>query len=172
MRIQTVLQLKTVYFIRHAKSSWENLRLPDIDRPLNPRGKRDAPFMANVLKEKQKPEFDALVSSPARRALTTARIFGDLFGLQPEVDRRIYEAWEGTIYEVIRSWDDDRQTVGIFGHNPTFTTLANRFSHEMIDNLPTCGIFKVVAEIDRWQDFGPDEGRLHAFYFPKQFKER
>ena len=164
--------MKTVYFIRHAKSSWEDMRLADIDRPLNPRGRRDAPFMAGMLKQKQSPEFDALVSSPARRALHTARYFGEVFGLTPVVDHRIYEAWETTIFQVVQGWDNGLQTVGIFGHNPTFTALANRFSHEFIDNVPTCGIFKVVAEIDDWQDFTQTMGRLHAFYFPKQFKNR
>ena len=128
--------------------------------------------MAAMLKEKQGPEFDALISSPARRALATARFFGDVFGLKPEVDPRIYEAWETTIFDVIQGWENHLATVGIFGHNPTFTALANRFAHEFIDNVPTCGIFKVVASVEDWRDFDQAAGRLHAFYFPKQFKDR
>ncbi len=162
--------MKTVYFVRHAKSSWEDPRLRDIDRPLNKRGIRDAPFMASLLKEREQPQFDALISSPALRALTTAKYFGDLFMVKPRVEESIYEAWETTILMLIQSLDDQLQTVAIFGHNPTFTALANRFSQRFIDNVPTCGIFKVEANVPLWSSFSPTNAEMKAFYFPKQFK--
>ena len=100
--------MKTVYFVRHAKSSWSNPALDDHDRPLNSRGKRDAPFMAKVLKGKgARP--DLIVTSTANRAQTTALHFAKEFDISPgDVMLRpeIYEAYSEQVMEVIRSLDD------------------------------------------------------------------
>ena len=164
--------MKTVYFIRHAKSSWKDMSLSDFDRPLNKRGKRDAPFMAEKLLEfGVKP--DAIISSPANRALTTATHFAKALDILPTnilQAPEIYHAYATTILETIQKQSNDWQTILIFGHNPGFTMLANMFKGGAhIDNVPTCGIVKVVSEKNKWDNFTPKNGMVKEFHFPKQY---
>ena len=164
--------MKTVYFVRHAKSSWENPTLADIDRPLNKRGLRDAPFMGKLLRKKGVSP-DMIISSPAVRAYTTAGYFAEALGIDKEdivVDPRIYHAYTDDMIDILQELPVEIGTVLIFGHNPTYTSVANQFAVEPIDNVPTCGIFRIDAGIDSWADFGPRKGRLTAFLYPKQFK--
>ncbi len=163
--------MKTVYFVRHAKSSWDDMSLSDKDRPLNKRGFRDAPFMAEVLKGKGV-KADAIVSSPANRAYTTATYFAK--SLEIEVDNiivkeQIYEAYIEEVLDVVKNLDESLTTVLVFGHNPTFTSLANRFSSDYIPNLPTCGIVKIESSSDLWTGFGRDNAKRTAFYYPKLY---
>ncbi len=160
---------KTIYFIRHAKSSWKEIGAEDIDRPLNKRGLRDAPFMANFLKDRESPEVGAIVSSPANRALSTANFFVDVFQLEPIIEPGIYEADESDLLGIINLFDPDWHTVLLFGHNPTFTYLVNHFTDHYIDNVPTCGMVKVVFESDDWNAIDNGNGKVMAFYYPKQF---
>lgn len=165
--------MKIVYFIRHAKSNWDNAQLLDRDRPLNERGKRDAPFMANLMKSKGvRP--DALVSSPANRAFTTATYFAEILGIEKseiQVMGQIYEASITTILDVLHHLPAAWDTIFIFGHNPTFTDVVNNFSGRMISNIPTCGIVKVEDEVSAWRDFGNNHAKVTEFYYPKQFAE-
>ncbi|MEM6699040.1 MAG: histidine phosphatase family protein, partial [Bacteroidota bacterium] len=159
--------MKTIYFIRHAKSSWEDFSLRDIDRPLNDRGKRDAPKMARYLKDLQV-QPDLIISSPAKRARKTAKIFREVLGNPPvEIENGIYEASTADIFRIVQDIKDDYSLVLLFGHNPTFTSIANQFTHELIMNVPTCGIIKVECEIDAWKNFSGEHGKLTAFYYPK-----
>ncbi|MEO1514356.1 MAG: histidine phosphatase family protein [Bacteroidota bacterium] len=163
--------MKTVFFIRHAKSSWADASLSDIDRPLNKRGLRDAPFMSQLLKGKGV-TVDKIISSPANRAYTTATYFADAFEIAKQdilVRREIYEAWTEDVLGLVRGLDQEWNSVLIFGHNPCFTSLANLFSSSYIPNVPTCGISQVVAEVDNWAELTENTGRLHAFYYPKQY---
>lgn len=163
--------MKTLFLIRHAKSSWKDPSLDDIDRPLNKRGKRDAPFMAKLLRGKGI-QPDRLISSPARRARVTAEHFAKAFELaEAGIDIRdeVYEAAPEDIHALIRSLPEDEQTILLFGHNPTFTAVANYFSEEYIANVPTCGIVQLQAETDSWSRFDKEEGRLVAFFYPKQY---
>ncbi len=163
--------MKTLYLVRHAKSSWKDASLADIDRPLNKRGLRDAPFMGTLLKGRGV-EPDRLVSSPANRALSTAKFFAASLDYPKEaIDEvaDIYEADSSTIFRVVRDFDNAWSTVLLFGHNPTFTTVANRFGDEYIANVPTCGIVRVDADIASWKDFSEKSGELTAFYYPSQY---
>jgi len=163
--------MKTVFFIRHAKSSWEDMSLGDKQRPLNPRGKRDAPFMAKMLKGLGA-KVDAIITSSANRANTTANFFAVEFGISKEdmiVRDEIYEAYTEDVLRVVRSLDDHFETVLIFGHNPTFTSLANMFSQDYIPNVPTCGIVKVESESTNWAMFKVENSNRTAFYYPKQY---
>ncbi len=162
--------MKTVFFIRHAKSSWADMSLRDVDRPLNNRGLRDAPFMAKMLVGRNE-KADLIVSSPANRALTTAKYFAREQGIPDEeikVDPMIYEAYPESVLQILNGLDDAHQTVFIFGHNPTFTTIANYFTREYIPNVPTCGIVKVESNISSWSEFSKYTGEVTAFYYPKQ----
>ena len=163
--------MKTVYLIRHAKSSWKDPSLDDIDRPLNKRGLRDAPFMAKLLKGRGV-QPDRLVSSPAKRARLTANYFAEALDISPaaiEIRREIYEAFPEDVLEVIQTLPASLGTVLIFGHNPTFTSLAKKFTEEYIANVPTCGIVHLEADIDAWSRFDETTARMLAFYYPKQY---
>ena len=163
--------MKTVYFVRHAKSSWSDANLRDIERPLNKRGRRDAPFMAKLLKGRGvRP--DRLISSPAKRAYLTASFFANALGTGPEnIDQhsKIYEAYPGTILKIIEELPDEWNTVLLFGHNPTFTDLANTFSSQYISNVPTCGICRVDCEVEEWGKFTKENAELTEFHYPKQY---
>jgi phosphohistidine phosphatase len=163
--------MKTVFFVRHAKSSWENPSLRDIERPLNQRGLRDAPFMAKLLRGKGVTP-DRLLSSPAKRAMATAAFFAEAFDIdETDIESRaeIYEAFPETLLDIIRTFPAAWSNVLIFGHNPTFTSLVNLFSNRYIANVPTCGIVEVGAAIDDWRDFAPRTGKIANYYYPKQF---
>lgn len=163
--------MKTIFFIRHAKSSWEDLSLSDKNRPLNPRGLRDAPFMAKLLKGKLG-SIDQIISSPANRAFTTAGYFAEAFDINEkkiQVEKKIYEAYTGDIFDIIKELKEEWNKVLLFGHNPSFTSIANRFSKEYIPNIPTCGIFEVQLSVQNWEDFTEDKGELVNFYYPKQY---
>lgn len=164
--------MKTVYFIRHAKSSWSDMSLRDHDRPLNKRGKRDAPFMAEKLKELGA-EPDAIITSTALRAKTTAQHFAiafDLSGNRFIEESDIYEAYSSNILKIVQNTSDDFNTILVFGHNPGFTMVANGFSGgEDIENVPTCGIVKVVAGISKWKDLKKSKGEVAEFHYPKQY---
>ncbi|HMQ60721.1 MAG TPA: histidine phosphatase family protein [Flavilitoribacter sp.] len=163
--------MKTVFLVRHAKSSWDHPGLRDFDRPLGDRGIKDAPKMAAWLAGTGvRP--DALVSSTANRALTTAGYFAEAFGIDEKEIREepaIYEAFTQTIIDLIRAFPDDWQTVLIFGHNPTFTSVANQFSARL-DNLPTCGIVRIDGQLSRWSEWSSSRAMVAGIWYPKLFK--
>lgn len=164
--------MKTVYFIRHAKSSWSDLSLRDFDRPLNKRGKRDAPFMSEKLQEFGV-QPDAIISSPANRAITTATHFAKALAILPQnivQESVIYEAYPSAVLNIVQAQPNHWKTILVFGHNPAFTMIANSFKGGAhIDNVPTCGIVKVEAKVDKWKKFTTDNGLVKAFHFPKQY---
>lgn len=165
-------RMKTLVLIRHAKSSWENPAWDDFERPLNPRGKRDAPFMSKMTLHKGLIP-DKLVSSPANRALTTARYFAKTLGIdRPEIleEPALYEASRQMVLHLIGLLSDQWNTVFMFGHNPTFTDVVNLFADRPLDNLPTCGMAVITSSTDQWKSFSPDTARLKGTYFPKDFK--
>lgn len=162
--------MKKVYFIRHAKSSWNDPGLSDIERPLNKRGFRDAPFMAKMLRGKNISP-DKLISSPANRAFTTATYFAKELNIPEKaivIRKEIYHAYPEEVLNIIRNLPNTDTEVLLFGHNPCFTSLANQFSKEYIPNVPTCGIVKIEAEVENWKDF-EKAGILTEFHFPKQY---
>lgn len=162
--------MRTLYLIRHAKSSWDNPGLRDFNRPLNERGLHDAPRMARHLAGLGvRP--DLLVSSPAKRALSTALFFAAEMGIAEEAVVRepdIYEADPADIMRIVGALPDNAATVLLFGHNPTLTDVSNRFSDVFIPNVPTCGIVQIVSSADAWREFYDDNARVEARYFPKE----
>ncbi len=163
--------MKTIYFVRHAKSDWSVAARSDHDRPLNARGRRDALKMAQWMSEK-KIEVDSLIVSSACRTTMTAQYFLENLKISEQkmvIEPKIYESSAETIIKIIYSLNNNLNTVMIFGHNPAFTELANRFSTAQIDNVPTCGIFQIAADVQDWHDFLPAQTKLVAFYYPKQF---
>ena len=163
--------MKKVYFVRHAKSSWEDSSLNDIQRPLSSRGLRDAPFMAKLLKNKNV-KADLIISSPANRALTTAKYFADAMNIPHDeiaVKNIVYEAYPEDVIRTIQKVDKEVNTLMVFGHNPTFTSIVNRYTEDYIPNVPTCGIVKIEANINSWSEFSESTAMQTEFYFPKQY---
>lgn len=161
--------MKQVILIRHAKSDWGNPGLDDFDRPLNERGKKDAPVMAGRLKERKIP-IDAFVASPAKRAAKTARIFAEVFGREKSdihFREELYMAGPAVFYEVIESMDNSLSTIAIFSHNNGITDFANRLGAFRIDNIPTCGIVAVKADCSSWADFRKADKTFLFFDYPK-----
>ena len=162
--------MKTFFLVRHAKSSWDNTSLRDIERPLNERGLNDAPLMAKLMKSKGvKP--DLLVSSPAIRALTTAAYFKNELGVEGEdlwVRDEIYEAMSGVIVDLVNRLPEDCETAMIFGHNPTFTNVASMFTEKYIDNIPTCGVVKIQSKANSWPEVSNQNSEVVELYFPKE----
>lgn len=165
------LPMKTLYFIRHAKSSWDNPDLRDHDRPLNPRGLRDAPRMANRLLGMDVVPNGILTSS-ARRAQQTAQFFRDALNVSPEnviVAQELYHAWPDVISDHIKQLPDEWETVLVFGHNPGYTALTNQLDNDLyIGNVPTCGISGAKSNIEQWSDFVLSEARRFVYLYPKQ----
>ncbi|HWK56019.1 MAG TPA: histidine phosphatase family protein [Parapedobacter sp.] len=132
---------KHLFIIRHAKSDW-SFDVSDFDRPLNSRGFKNAPIMAKRMAEYPvKPQ--QLISSPAKRAITTAQIFAEHLAIPVndiKIEQRIYEALPNTLLQLISELDDGLHSVAFFGHNPGLTLLVNYLADENIYNLPTCGI--------------------------------
>jgi phosphohistidine phosphatase len=163
--------MKTLYIIRHAKSSWDDDSLSDFDRPLNERGKRDAPSMGKRLKEKSV-HPDLLYASPAKRAFSTARRIGEILGYDKEkikTDRRLYHADSDMIFSVLRGLKAKHDTVLVFGHNPGLTDFVNAMMNDktFVDNVPTCGVVAFNIAIDDWKDLKPKSGTMLFFDYPK-----
>ena len=136
---------KTLFLIRHAKSSWADPLQKDFDRPLNERGKEDAPVMAKKLKNK-KIKIDVLISSPAKRAKQTCKYFAKEFDVKKHkirLEPKLYEAGEENFYSAVESLKDKWDSVAIFSHNPGITSFANSLTETRIDDMPTCSIFAV-----------------------------
>lgn len=164
--------MKTIYLIRHAKSSWDDNKLSDHDRPLNKRGEKDAPLMAEFLRQSGN-EPANFISSTAKRAKRTAQVFAKAFGHKKkdiELHPELYHAAPGEITKLLRKLPDDQASVAIFAHNPGITILANTFQGKHLDNVPTTGIVGVRCPVDRWEKWNPTEAERFLFVYPKIVK--
>lgn len=166
--------MKLLVLIRHAKSSWDDLSLSDFDRPLNDRGKKDAPRMARRFKER-KITPDLLYSSPAKRALRTCKVFAEKLDI-PEssirTDESLYHAEEEKLLGLCRKLKDKQNIVLLFGHNPGLTDFTNLLTGEKLLNIPTCGIAAIRFRIKSWKDIAAGKGKLDFLDFPKKNKRK
>ena len=161
--------MKRLYFSRHAKSSWADLSLKDIDRPLNKRGLKDAPIMADKLAQRSE-SIDLLISSPAKRTMMSRAYFEKVIAhMDLLVDPKIYEASVYEVLEVVQDLDDKYESALLFGHNPAFTYLYNHFSDQVLDNLPTSGLFGVLSSADTWSDIDTTNSTIDFLIYPKMF---
>ena len=161
---------KTLLIVRHAKSSWDTGTLNDFERPLNDRGKKDAPMMAKRLLDK-KVSIDAFVSSPAKRAKKTAELFASAYGKNEEdviYMSMLYHAPAEVFFEVVEQLDDNYSKVALFSHNPGITEFVNLLLDSVrIDDMPTCGVFAVQVQVDKWKDFKKAKKDFLFFDYPK-----
>ena len=161
--------MKKILFVRHAKSSWADMTLSDKQRPLNKRGKRDAPVMATHCIEYGL-KVQLIISSPAVRAFTTALIFQDTYKLETpiQIEEYLYHGDSSDFEEALCGVDDRIDCVAIFGHNPGMTYLANELhSSRYIDNVPTTGVVIGEIDIEQWEDFSIARTVLKDFLYPK-----
>jgi phosphohistidine phosphatase len=161
--------MKQLILVRHAKSDWNDPGLSDIDRPLNERGKRDAPAMAHRLLDK-KIKIDAFISSPAKRAARTAKIFAEELGAKKKeilFKQELYLASPSTFNDVIAGTDDDFDTIAVFSHNEGITDFANQLTDARIDNIPTCGVFAIKIDSNSWKKFKEAKKEFWFFDYPK-----
>ncbi|MBS1735553.1 MAG: histidine phosphatase family protein [Bacteroidetes bacterium] len=161
--------MKTLIVIRHAKSSWAQPGVHDFDRPLNERGNIDAPKMTTILAKKEL-KIDILITSPAKRAMATAKIFLEELGLPRDKLIEIpalYLAPVKTFYREVASFKDDWEVALLFSHNPGVTDFVNSFDCMPIYNMPTCGMYGVQIAIDSWENFEIGKKHFLFFEFPK-----
>lgn len=161
--------MKTLYLVRHAKSDWSNDNLPDFERFLNKRGVENAQEMAERFSNYQQiPEL--LISSPAIRALTTAKIFAKVFEISHnliEKEPDIYESEISDLLRIVNSQSNHVNSIMMFGHNPTLFDFVNYFDDFSIHSFPTCSIAKIEFNVDQWELISKDSGKLVYFDFPK-----
>ncbi len=144
--------------------------MDDFDRPLNKRGKQNAPEMAQrLITRGMVPEL--IITSPAKRARTTAKIMAEEWHYPKQailLEEELYLCYASTFLKVITRIDDDFNAVAIFAHNPGITDFANYLTEEIrIDNVPTTGIFAIQADTDSWKDFDMATKKFLFFDYPR-----
>ncbi|MDQ1363574.1 MAG: phosphohistidine phosphatase [Pseudomonadota bacterium] len=168
--------MKTLILVRHAKSSWDNQTLDDFERPLNERGKRDAPRMAQFLKTSgMVPQH--IISSPARRARKTAKILAEYLlndASAIELVGDIYEAASADLFRIARTVEDKVECCMLVGHNPGMTDFANDLinnDNDHIENIPTTGIVILNLDLKSWQSVGEGTAVLRQFMYPDRLPD-
>jgi phosphohistidine phosphatase len=165
--------MKTLILMRHAKSSWDHLGLRDLDRPLNLRGERDAPFMGSHFSEWGLFP-DLLVASPAVRAQETAKRVAQVLNY-PETDIatsfRLYEAGISGVIAAVQTLPSSASTACLFGHNPDISDAAAFLAGEDPMHLPTAALVSLVFAVDDWAAVMPGSGRINRFEYPKRYRE-
>lgn len=160
---------KQLLLIRHAKSDWDNIKLSDFERPLNSRGEKNAPEMAKRLLKRGKIPHQ-IVSSPAKRAITTARFFAKEFGISKSLiiqEPEIYEALSSTLIEIINNLDNKSPFTALFGHNPGITNVVTQLCNKDLYNIPTCGMVLIQFPFDDWNMVSAGTGELVFYDYPK-----
>lgn len=163
--------MKTLYLMRHAKSSWKDETINDIDRPLNKRGESDAPFMSQVILQKRVLP-DEIISSPATRALATLWHMCPVINFpyqNVKVNPSLYAASPGDMLIIIKEINENAQSVLLMGHNPGLTDFSNYLSGNPIDNIPTCGIVELHFPRKSWMEIELGSCTLGFFEYPKKY---
>ncbi|RMA64186.1 SixA phosphatase family protein [Ulvibacter antarcticus] len=161
--------MKTLYMVRHAKSSWEH-DVIDHQRPLKKRGEEDA----TLVSEKVKSEIVApekIISSDATRALTTALYFKEALNVGVDnfiTNHDLYDFGGENVMQIINGLDDNWEKVMIVGHNHAFTSIANMLGNKYIDNLPTCGFVMIEFDAEKWENV--KRGTTVKTIFPRDLK--
>jgi phosphohistidine phosphatase len=162
--------MKTLLLVRHAKSSCEEPGMSDFDRPLNERGKKDAPEMAKRIRDKDI-KIDLFVSSPAKRAKRTARFFAEEWKQDKDdilLNENLYMAGFTAFQQAVAELPSGKDVIAIFSHNPGITGYANSLTNVKIDDMPTCSVFAVSADVKEWSEFQNAEKSFLFFEYPKK----
>ncbi|MBK6679775.1 MAG: histidine phosphatase family protein [Ignavibacteriales bacterium] len=163
--------MKTIYLVRHAKSDWDDPSIRDFDRPLNKRGKNNAPAMGKLLKQQGIiPEL--VITSTAMRAKTTAELVTAEIGIKPDkmvYEKELYLASAQEIFLLIKETPPEYNSVMIVAHNPGITELLNRLTggNNFVANIPTCGVAELQFE-GEWNKLASGKCLLEKFLVPKE----
>ena len=163
--------LLNLLLIRHAKSSWENLNLSDFDRPLNKRGKHNAPLMGKRINGYEM-QIDTIISSPARRAKETAKIIAKEVGFfEKNINYEIglYHASLDIFIKVLS--DQKKENLMMVGHNPGIQEFSYWLCSEPRINFPTCGAILISFNLQEWSELNKYCGTIRSFEYPKMFYE-
>ena len=165
------IPMKTLYLLRHAKSSWKDAHLQDFDRPLNGRGREAAPLVGRFLR-KRKLRVDLILSSPAARARQTATLVRESAGLSAELlfDERIYEADSARLLEVVTRAGETADALMLVGHNPGMEELLRLLTGEE-RQMRTATLACVALEVEKWSKVQEGAGRLEWLVRPKELAE-
>lgn len=160
--------MKTLLILRHAKSSWDDPSLSDFDRPLNDRGLKTAPFIGQVLAENNL-QPDAILSSPAQRAMQTTMLVKEAGSLtaEPKFNDKIYEASQFGLLEVVSEAQPKAEMLLLVGHNPGMEGLLKLLTGEK-ESIPTAGLIKIALNIDNWSEIREDTGTVEMFIKPRE----
>ncbi len=162
--------MKTLYIVRHAKSSWEYEGINDIDRPLKKRGINDAYLISKVLSEKiEKPAV--FVSSCANRALHTGMIFSYTFNYplaNIKISKSLYNFSDGYLAKTVKALDDSFDSAIIFSHDHCINSFIEKYGSEKIDHIPTCGVVGIQFSTEYWKNI--KRGKTILKEFPKFYK--
>jgi len=165
--------MKTLYLVRHAKSSWAIEDIADKDRPLKGRGIRDAHLISTYLGGTMDQSLNIqLCSSSATRALHTALIFAQNFGIpagQIRVVDELYHCGWTKIHDEVKGTGDEVDILFLFAHNPGITEYVNEITDAGIKNVPTTGVAGIGFDTNRWSTL-PNEGKCMLFEYPKRLK--
>ena len=160
--------MKTLYVLRHAKSSWDDCSLSDFERPLNERGIKTAPLMG---KEMKKNDFvpEIIICSTAKRAEQTAKLVKDSAEFDAEImfEEAIYEASVTTLLHIVSEIDNEFDSALIVGHNPGFENLVRVLTGK-VEAMPTAGLAVINLEIESWNEINTESGNLREFIRPKE----
>ncbi|PKP13889.1 MAG: histidine phosphatase family protein [Bacteroidetes bacterium HGW-Bacteroidetes-3] len=162
--------MKTLYIVRHAKSSWEYEGIKDIDRPLKERGINDAYLISNVLQKKIATP-DVFISSCANRALHTAMIFTYTFNFplaNLRISKSLFNFSDGYLIKTVKALDDGFDSAIIFSHDHGISDFVNKFGSIHVDNVPTCGVVGIQFDTNHWKDI--KSGKTFLTEFPKNYK--
>lgn len=158
--------MRTLLIMRHGKSSWKDAELPDIERPLKKRGRKDVVHMGKLLDGKKlKP--DLILCSTAKRARQTAEIVVEEIGFEGKVEYldSLYMAELDTLIKTLQSLPDVKRVM-IIGHNPGLETLAQLLT-DKITSLPTAAVARIKIPINNWQELGiKSTGELSNLWTP------
>lgn len=159
--------MKTLFVLRHAKSSWEDTNSADFDRPLNKRGLENAPLVGEMIR-KNKYEIDLIISSPAKRAEQTAILVKEAAQIEAAVqfDERIYEASSHRLLHIASEVNDQIKSLMIVGHNPGLESLLKILTGET-ESMPTAALAVIDLKIDSWSEIHIDCCNLRTVIRPK-----
>ena len=159
--------MKRLFLLRHAKSSWDDPRLADFDRPLNERGRRAAPVVGRFMRE-QNVQPDLVLCSPAERARQTAALIAEAASLSAPVrfDERIYDATAARLFEVVSQAEEGAGELLLVGHNPGMEELLELLTGEA-RRMPTAALARIHLDADEWARLGARSGRLEWHVKPK-----
>ncbi len=161
--------MKTLFLLRHAKSSWDFPELRDFERPLAARGDREVPIMGQRFLGRDA-SVDCIISSPAVRARSTAKLMAEAIGFpvdQVISNPDLYFCGTSMYLKAARMVDDNCDSVMLVGHNPTITDFANEMANANIANIPTCGLVELSLPVDRWDGIRRGNSTLAKFDYPK-----